>query len=208
MSNKKFVAIIDYEMGNTGSVKNALDYLRTESVISCDPKIIAESTHLILPGVGAFGEGMKTLNKKGLIKVLNKEVISRKKPFLGICLGMQLLAEFGEEDGNHKGLGWIEGKARKFKIDEKEFRLPHIGWNDISPTDSSGLFKDAEPFIFYFVHSYILEPKNSKVIIGECDYGEKFTAAVNQENIFGVQFHPERSQKSGIKLLENFIQLN
>lgn len=203
--DNKFVAIIDYGMGNVGSVKNALDYLKIQSKISCDPKEIASATHLILPGVGAFQEGMKKLKAKNLIKILEKEVLENKKPFLGICLGMQMLSEIGDEDGKHKGMGWIKGRTRRFKINEKKFHLPHVGWNDVFLKNRLTLFNKIGTKVFYFVHSYILEPADQSVIAASCNYGERFCASIEKDNIFGVQFHPERSQKSGLKLLENFL---
>jgi len=199
------VAIIDYGMGNTGSVVNALKFLKTDSLITKDQKEIADASHIILPGVGAFADGMKRLRNSGLVEMLEKEVIERKKPYLGICLGMQFLAEVGEEGGEHKGLGWIKGTTRRFQIDEKKFPVPHIGWNDVVPQKESTLLKDTEPTIFYFVHSYFLDPKED-AIISQCEYGEPFAAAIEKGNIFGTQFHPEKSQKSGIKVLENFLQ--
>lgn len=199
----KFVAIIDYGLGNVGSVKNALDYLRVESVITDDPKLLTKSTHIILPGVGTFGEGISNLRKRGLEQVLNDLVIKKGKPFLGVCLGMQLLAEVGEENGLNKGLRWIKGRV--IKINSKKLPLPHMGWNDILVKGNNLLFKDVEPRIFYFVHSFALKAKNPSDVAATCEYGEKFCAAVSRGNVYGVQFHPERSQKSGLKLYENFL---
>jgi|SRR3989338_9608504 len=200
------VLIIDYQMGNVGSVKNALDFLGVENKISNVLTDIKRATHLILPGVGSFGEGMKKLKKLGLIDTLKEEVVDNKKPFLGICLGMQLLAQNGEEGGLNSGLGWIDGRTKKFNINEKKFTIPHVGWDDIFINDKEeSLFKGINSNVFYFAHSYIFEVKNSKNIAAFCEYGEKFCAVVKKDNILGTQFHPERSQKSGLKILENFL---
>lgn len=199
------IGIVDYGMGNTGSVKNALLFLGAEAVISHNPDDLHRATHLILPGVGAFGDGMKKLANFGLVRILEEEVLVKKKPILGICLGMQLFADIGEEGGTHKGLEWISGRTRRFQIDEKNFRLPHIGWNDVEILKSTTLFRGVAPAVFYFVHSYLVEPSDPSSVIATCDYGEVFPAAIEKENIFGVQFHPEKSQKAGLAVLKNFI---
>lgn len=199
------VIIIDYGMGNLFSVKNALEAIGTEVVISKNPEDLKKADRIILPGVGAFPDGMKNLKELGIIPALEEEVLKKKKPFLGICLGMQLLAEEGEEGGFHKGLGWISGRVRRFQIDENKFRVPHVGWDDVNSIGAAILFKDVLPQIFYFVHSYFMVLENPKALAATCDYGEKFTAAVEQGNIFGVQFHPEKSQKSGLAVLRNFL---
>lgn len=198
------IVIIDYGMGNVGSVKNALLFLKQEFLISNKKEDIAASSHLILPGVGAFAEGMEALEKFGLVEILGKQVLEQKKPFLGICLGMELLAATGTEGGLHEGLGWVKGQVRRFQIDEKTYPVPHIGWNDVTVPRDSVLFQDTEPNIFYFVHSYhFVAEEDARLAMGE--YGEPFAAAIEKNNIFGVQFHPEKSQKSGLKVLENFL---
>src|SRR3989344_4968732 len=199
------IVVINYGMGNVGSVKNALDFLGATSVLSKDARDIEKASHIILPGVGAFSDGMNNLRKFGLIPVLKEEVLKKKKPLLGICLGLQLLAEKGEEGGAHEGLGFINGTVRRFRVDTKKFRIPHIGWNDVSPTGDDILFNGISSTIFYFVHSFFLEPTSKDVIAATCSYGEEFTAAIREKNIFGTQFHPEKSQKSGLALLKNFI---
>jgi glutamine amidotransferase len=161
-----------------------------------------------LPGVGAFGDGMANLKKFGLVDILRKEVLEQKKPFLGICLGMQMLADIGMEGGNHNGLGWIAGISRKLEGDQVPLRLPHVGWNDVSVSKNSILFGGVKRPIFYFVHSYHIVPKDVSIISGYCRYGEKFAAAIEKDNIFGVQFHPEKSQDDGLKVLDNFLQYN
>ncbi|MDO8553030.1 MAG: imidazole glycerol phosphate synthase subunit HisH [bacterium] len=203
------IAIVDYGMGNVASVRNALALLGAEGVVTSNPEDFERATHIIFPGVGAFPDGMRELQERRLIPVLEREVLESRKPFLGICLGMQLLATRGEEGGETKGLGWVQGVARKFRIDEKNFRLPHIGWDDVSVSSECPLFAGVSSTVFYFVHSYVLEPQNKDVHVqvASCSYGETFATAIQKENIFGVQFHPEKSQKSGLLILRNFINL-
>jgi len=203
--SRKRALIVDYGMGNAGSVKNALGALSIENFLSSNPKDLVKATHIILPGVGAFDQCMKNLKKLGFVSALKKEVVGNKKPFLGICLGMQILAELGEEGGKTKGLGWIAGTTRRFTVDEQKYHLPHVGWNDVKVLGKSGLFKGINHPIFYFVHSFHFAPTDKKIIIGESEYGEKFASAVASKNIFGVQFHPEKSQHEGLKLIENFL---
>ena len=202
---RNMIVVIDYGMGNVGSVKNALDFLGVDSTLSRKEEELRRASHIILPGVGAFNDGMNNLKNFGLIPVLKEEVLKKKKPMLGICLGLQLLAEKGEEGGDHEGLGIIKGTVRRFRVDSKRFRIPHIGWNDVSPVGDNILFNGISSTIFYFVHSFFLEPTNKDVIAATCSYGEEFTAAIREKNIFGTQFHPEKSQKSGLALLKNFI---
>lgn len=199
------IAIIDYNMGNVGSVRNALAALGTEVILSSKREDIEKATHIILPGVGTFEDGMRRLADSGVIPTLKTEVLEKKKPFLGICLGMQVMAEFGEEGGRHEGLGWIKGQVRRLNIDEKKLRLPHIGWDDVVKENHSSLFENVVSCVFYFIHSYVLVPEEKSSITASCAYGEKFTAAVEKGNIFGVQFHPEKSQKSGLTVLRNFL---
>ncbi len=199
------ICIIDYQMGNVGSIKNSLEFLKIKSIISNKNEDIINASHLILPGVGSFKAGMEHLKKLNLIELLNEEVIEKQKPLLGICLGMQLLAEKGEEKGNTNGLGWIKGTVQK--IEHQDLLIPHIGWNDIMVTSSSKLFTDIESHVFYFVHSFVLKTKDNKAVISTCCYGNNFVAAVQKNNIMGVQFHPERSQKSGLKILQNFSEI-
>ncbi len=200
----KTVAIIDYGMGNVGSVVNALAFLRVPVLVTRDAQEIRRASHIILPGVGAFGEGIHNLQKFGLIPIL-QEAVGMGKPFLGICLGMQLLASSGEEGGVHEGLGFIPGRVRRFQVDEAKVRIPHIGWNDVSPKGNAFLFKNVSPLIFYFVHSFHLVPQDKDVVSATCNYGEEFVVAVEKGSVFGVQFHPEKSQKSGLAVLTNFL---
>ncbi|MCC6563345.1 imidazole glycerol phosphate synthase subunit HisH [Candidatus Uhrbacteria bacterium] len=198
------VAIIDYGMGNRASVQNALAFLGHESVVTQDPAVIAGASHLILPGVGAFGDGMKAIRERGLDKVMADE-IANGKPLLGICLGMQLLASKGEEGGLHDGLGFIPGTVKR--LSAGELRIPHVGWNDVTPKTGEALFTGTEPNIFYFVHSFALAADDASDVIATCDYGAPFVAAVRREKVMGVQFHPEKSQASGLRVLKNFLSI-
>lgn len=196
------IVIIDYGIGNLASVKNALDKLGAKNVISSDPEIIKMAKALILPGVGAAGQGMRNLKKQGLDKIIIDE-INKGKPFLGICLGMQLLFEKSEE-GDVKCLGIIEGSVKKFKIERK---VPQIGWNQIDIMKDSPFFKDInDKDYFYFVNSFYCLPKDKEVVAGITTYGETFSSIVQKDNVIGVQFHPERSGKAGFQLLENFVR--
>lgn len=200
------VVIIDYGMGNTGSVKNAIKAIGADVLVSNKKADIEAASHIILPGVGAFQDGIKNISSSGLAGILEKEVLNKQKPFLGLCLGMQLLATEGTEGARSKGLGWIKGVVRRFEID-KSFKVPHVGWNDVKPLKKSGLFAGISRPVFYFVHSYIFIPEDNTVISAETEYGEKFPAALEKGNIFGLQFHPEKSQFAGLKVLENFLKL-
>jgi len=203
------IAVIDYDMGNVGSIKNILKKITDESVvITNDLKQLSEADKYILPGVGSFDAGMANLKLFNLIDVLNKEVLVNKKPLLGICLGMQLLGTNSEE-GSTDGLGFIPFKTVRFNA-SNEFKIPHMGWNYVSITDSSDKLTynlTNEKQRYYFVHSYHAVCDNTSNILMECDYCYKFTAAVKNNNIYGVQFHPEKSHKFGMKLLSNFVEL-
>jgi glutamine amidotransferase len=200
------IAIIDYGMGNKHSVYNALKYIGVDACISRNANEISKAEKIILPGVGAFGAAMENLRQFGLTEILNEEVIIKGKPFLGICLGMQLLAEKGTEKGFFQGLGWIAGDVLKLQPEDTGLKLPHVGWNDIELVKDVALFKGLrKERAFYFVHSYAIQLKNSQDLVAESDYGVKFTAAVQKDNIFATQFHPEKSQKNGLIVLENFI---
>jgi len=200
------VGIIDYNMGNIRSVWTALKRLECEVFVSAKHDELQQADSLVLPGVGAFEEGIKNLSKLKLAEFLSEQVVGLKKPFLGICLGMQLIADMSYEFGEHKGLGWISGEVNPLPY--KGMPLPHIGWNDIQgETDS--LLLDGLPLApdFYFVHSFHFSCANKQNSIAKCHYGVDFTAIVAKDNIFGVQFHPEKSQKAGEVILENFLKL-
>jgi glutamine amidotransferase len=211
MKNRKIV-IIDYGLGNIRSMYNAIEYVNLiPPIITADDKIIKYADSLILPGVGAFGEGMKNINNLGLnFQIL--DFVKTGKPFLGVCLGMQMLFDESEEFGITKGLGLISGKVLKF-VNEDNLKLPHIGWNNIEkPSDdrwnNTILTNINENSDMYFVHSYFAEPKHNENILSNTQYGNQvFCSAVNLNNVYGTQFHPEKSSKTGLQILENFIKL-
>ncbi|TSC59565.1 MAG: glutamine amidotransferase [Candidatus Peregrinibacteria bacterium Greene0416_62] len=203
------IVIVDYGLGNLFSVQKAFEMIGADVKISGTAEDIHAADRIVLPGVGAFGDGMDVLREKGLDRALTEEVINKKKPFLGICLGLQFLAETGEEHGEHKGLGWIKGRVRKLDVEKQGLKVPHIGWNELSMVRESPLFADIKSDAdFYFVHSYQLDCGDPQDLIATAEYGEKITAAVQRGNIFATQFHPEKSQDNGLKLLENFIRWN
>lgn len=200
------VGIIDYKMGNVASVKKAFDKIGAKNMLSNNAEEILNASHLVLPGVGAFGDGMENLRNLNLIDLLNDAVITQRKPFLGICLGMQLIAEKGYEFGINKGFGWIKGEAVKLDT-SGNLRLPHIGWDNIEIKNNSLLFKNIpNNSDFYFVHSFHLKCNDASIITSICDYGKKFAASIQKDNIFAVQFHPEKSQEKGLQILKNFIE--
>ena len=201
---KPLIMIVDYRVGNIHSVGKALEYLGYRSRVSASPDLAEEASAFILPGVGAFGEGMANLRRLGLIEVLNEQVLGRSKPVLGICLGMQLMAESSEENGFHQGLGWIQGRVVRFG-EELGVKVPHVGWNDLAPAVKDPLFSRTDQEAnFYFDHSYYLECPG-ELVAARAEYGRGFAAAVRKGNIFGVQFHPEKSQKNGLKLLRGLF---
>jgi len=202
------VAIIDYGVGNLTSVSNAVLRLKVPVCTSSDPHELAQATHIILPGVGSFGEGMKGLADRGLIPVLREEVLIKKKPLLGICLGMQLLASEGFEHGHHQGLGFIPGSVRMIDVAASGYRLPHIGWNDVAVSGRHSIARGFDhTSIFYFVHSFHFVPAQEEVIAGTCDYGQKIVALIQSQNICGAQFHPEKSHDDGLHIFRNFLDL-
>ncbi len=203
--NKPTIVIIDYGIGNTYSVSNAIKYLGyNKLIISDDEKKIHNADALILPGVGAFEECISNLKNRKLDLILNEEVIVNKKPILGICVGMQLLATNSEENGLHNGLDWIKGSVKKINV-PKPLTVPHVGWNDVKSKNKNILFNNnSENANFYFDHSYHFLCEE-QYIAGYCDYGITITAAVQKENFFGVQFHPEKSQTNGLKLFRSFF---
>jgi glutamine amidotransferase len=197
------ICILDYGSGNIKSVYNAFKHIGVNVLVSNDEKIIVNSTHLVLPGVGAFHASMKKILNSLPMELIEVEVFQKNKPFLGICVGMQVLSEFGLEFGRTNGLGWLDGHVRK--IISKAEVLPHVGWNQLNFTKQNILLKGiSQESYFYFVHSYILSNIDPDELIATSEYSETFPSVVQKQNIFGVQFHPEKSQKSGIKLLSNF----
>lgn len=203
------ITIIDYRAGNPESVKNMLKKAGAPSVITSDQDTVAKADKLILPGVGHFDYGMKRLAEAKLIEPMRHAALDRKIPFLGICLGAQLMTE-GSEEGTEPGLGWIPGKTIKFEFDAKhpDLKVPHMGWSDVFPKKDSRLLQGmhADPR-FYFVHAFHLKPARPEDVLLTSEYGFEFIAAFEHENLIGVQFHPEKSHKFGMKLLQNFVEL-
>ena len=208
---KKKITIIDYGSGNILSAKQSFTRVtRTENIdaevcISGNPEIIKNSTHIVLPGQGAFETCINGLKKiPGMIDELNSFVIIKKKPFFGICVGMQLLANNSLENGNHKGLGWIDGTIEK--LPSENLKMPHMGWNSIRVLNKSLKITPKETD-YYFVHSYYFNCKNKENILAETKYGIDFPSIVNKENIYGLQFHPEKSSDQGFDIIKSFIKL-
>lgn len=203
------LTIVDYGMGNLRSVRNAISYLGGSAEVSSDPAAISASSRLILPGVGSFRRAMENIRARGLVEPLAEAVVGRKVPLLGICLGMQLLATYGHEDGGSAGLGWIPGEVVPFRFDDASARIPHIGFNSARATSpSSPIFGHlAEPADFYFVHSYHLRCDSDAAVALWCDYHGRFCAGVERGNVFGTQFHPEKSQANGLEILSRFLRL-
>ena len=203
------IYIIDYGMGNVGSILNMIKYVGGEATITDNPKTLKFATGIILPGVGAFGRGMKNLHEYGWIEYLNEAALSKKIPTLGICLGMQLMTRSSQESPNIKGLGWFSADTIKFNFDDsKKFKIPHMGWNTIKPTKNSVLLKKTKAELrFYFVHSYHVVCESKDDIEALTNYGIDFVSAIGRENIFGLQPHPEKSHKFGMEIFKKFINL-
>jgi len=201
------VAIVDYGMGNLHSVKRKLERIGVDPQVTSDPDDLLRADKLVLPGVGHFGKAMKHLATLGLVASLNEAVTVRNKPILGICLGMQLLASRSEE-GDAEGLGWIDADVVRFAIHDRRLKVPHIGWNGVRVSRSDALLEgvtaDTE---FYFVHAYHLVCRDRRDVLCETDYGYRFTSAVARGNVYGVQFHPEKSHDAGEALLRNFVRI-
>ncbi|MBS3169528.1 imidazole glycerol phosphate synthase subunit HisH [Candidatus Woesearchaeota archaeon] len=203
-TKKHDILVIDYHVGNHRSVLNALSLLGYHYKVSSEKEEIAKAPAYILPGVGAFSEAMTNLQNLGIIDTLKEQILNHKKPILGICLGMQVLAESSTENGFHKGLGIIKGSV--MRIDShKDIKIPHVGWNNLSIHQKDPLFtRTDEEAHFYFDHSYHIACDHS-IISATCTHGSEITAAIQSDNIFGVQFHPEKSQKNGLLLLRGFF---
>ena len=200
------IAIIDYGAGNLQSVKKAFDFIGAESVITNDPQVILSADKILLPGVGSFGDAMDSMHKNGLVETV-KECALSGKPFLGICLGLQLLFEESEESPGVKGLGIFKGKIKKFSSD-MGLKIPHIGWNSLEIKQKDTLFKDIpENAYVYFVHSYYLHAEDENDIATVTNYGIDFHSAVGKNNIFATQFHPEKSGDVGLQILRNFASM-
>lgn len=204
------ITIIDYEMGNLGSIQNMFKYIGVESTIESDPDKIKNASKILLPGVGSFDMAMKKIKEKNLYEVLNEKALKEQVPTLGICLGMQLLTTQSEE-GTVDGFDWIPAKTMSFKnrIDA-DLKIPHMGWNIVSQSNKSIItknFQDFDEVRFYFVHSYFVKIEHEKNSILKTKYGIEFDSAIQKDNIFGAQFHPEKSHKFGMTLFENFARI-
>ena len=206
------VTIVDYNSGNISSVINSFNEVVKDKVnikVTSDLNKIKSSDKIVLPGQGSFKSCIEALNNiDGLVDALNESVIINKKPLLGICVGLQMFAEIGYEETETKGLGWISGKVSKIDNQNGKYKLPHIGWNQINIVKDSKIFKDIENNShMYFVHSYEFVPEDKNCISATTDYSSNIVCSVEKENIFGTQFHPEKSDKIGLKIIDNFISL-
>jgi glutamine amidotransferase len=201
------LVVVDAGIGNLGAIPNMLKRIGASATITNDGELIAEADRLILPGVGSFDPAMQTLSDLGVVDALTEKALVERVPVLGVCLGMQLLFESSEE-GRLPGLGWIPGRVVKFRLDQADrtLRIPHMGWNWVEPANHAALFEgfDEVPR-FYFAHSYHVDPANAADVAGWTDYGYRFAASVQHENISGIQFHPEKSHRFGLKVFENFL---
>ncbi len=200
------IAIIDYQMGNLRSVQKGFERIGCEATITSDPAVLAKASKVVLPGVGAFADAITELKRRDLVAPI-REAIENKKPFLGICLGLQLLFDCSYEGGEHEGLGIVPGEVRRFDV-PREFKVPHMGWNQVHTRRESPLFAGIEDQThFYFVHSYYVVPKDETVVAGVAEYPDPFCAMICRDNLFATQFHPEKSQSAGLKVLQNFAEL-
>lgn len=204
---QKNVSVIDYGCGNLASVVNMIRHEGGDAQIITSPEELDSAGKLILPGVGAFDHGMSSLRRGEWIAPLERAVLEHKVPIMGICLGMQLLAR-GSEEGQEPGLGWVDAHARRFRPTDPKLKVPHMGWNEVRQMRGDGLLPVVDmPRRFYFVHSYRVECADPTDVLLECDYGETFVAAFRRENIWGFQFHPEKSHRFGMELFRNFLEV-
>ena len=200
------IAIIDYQMGNLRSVQKAFESLGTEAVITSDATVLQQADKVVLPGVGAFEDAIKELRNRDLVSPIH-DLVASGKPFLGICIGLQLLFDVSYEGGEYEGLGIIAGEVRRFEI-AAEFKVPHMGWNQVNIEQESPILQGIDNnTYFYFVHSYYVVPSDPSVISVTSDYDGTFCAGICRGNLFATQFHPEKSQRAGLKLLQNFAEI-
>lgn len=204
-----FVAVVDYGMGNLDSVRRALEVCGATVVVTSEPDDLADADRIVLPGVGAFGVAMENLRKRGLDQALTEQVVHQGAPFLGICLGMQLMATTSSEHGEQTGLGWVPGRVVRLEPTEADPRIPHVGWNEVHPAADHPLFAGVEPDRdFYFVHSFHFVCDDPTTMLATTPYTGGFTSVVGLATAVGVQFHPEKSQQVGQVLLGNFLKWN
>ncbi len=199
------IALVDYGMGNLRSLSNAFEYLGQDTVITSDAKVLDEADRIVLPGVGAFGDAMAAIHARGLVELLNMQVQRHRKPTLGICLGMQLVARISDEHGHHQGLGWVDAKVERLTV--APLKVPHVGWNSLDYADDDPLFHGlrADEANFYFVHSHHMVCADPEECIATTEYGRPVTAVIRKGNLVAMQFHPEKSQDNGLRLLRNWI---
>ena len=203
------VGIVDYGLSNLTCVRSAIERLGYDVVVGNKQNIIENADKIILPGVGAYRDAMQNLNDLNLVNVLNNEVRDNGKPFLGICLGAQLIAKDSDEFGGCHGLGWVDAYVRKLESGSEELRVPHTGWDEVEQVGQSILFDGIKmDALFYYIHSHGIFCDDANVAIGTCDYGKKIVSVIQYRNIYATQFHPEKSQKDGLKLLDNFLRLS
>jgi glutamine amidotransferase len=203
------IAIVDYGMGNVRSLSNAFEYLGQDVVVTDDVQVMGDADRIVLPGVGAFGDAMQAMHERGVIAPLNRQVHEFRKPVLGICLGMQLVAKESFEHGHHQGLGWVDARIERL-TPAAPLKVPHVGWNSLDFPAQDWLFegirqKEAN---FYFVHSFHMVCANPQDRLATTDYGDDVTAVVRHDNIVVMQFHPEKSQDNGLRLLQNWVNWN
>ncbi len=204
------IVIVDYGVGNLGSIINMLKKASVKAIASSDPDVLQQAEKLILPGVGAFDAGMNKLNECGLVPLLNHLALEKKVPFLGLCMGLQLMSRTSEE-GQTQGLGWLAAETLRFKFGSKQpqLKVPHMGWNTIKIRQSHPLFTGLDPESrFYFVHSFYVHSHDPEAVLAETEYGGYFHSILGKGNIMGAQFHPEKSHKYGMRLLKNFAEMD
>ncbi len=200
------IAVVDCDMGNLRSVERALRSIGAEVVLVTDPDQLGDFERIILPGVGAFGRAIAGLRERGFVEALDELVVGRRIPFLGLCLGLQLICRESDENGTHEGLGWVGARVERIDGIAAGLRVPHIGWNDVEARPGSALLPDADAGSFYFVHSYhaVPDPGSAQIVTATVDYGGSLTACIEEGNILATQFHPEKSQRLGLDLLRRF----
>jgi imidazole glycerol-phosphate synthase subunit HisH len=207
MSSGDDIVIINYRMGNLRSVQKAFESVGCSATITNQPDIIRRAKKIVLPGVGAFGDGIRNLREMGLDLILEEQIIEKKCPFMGICLGMQLICRKSYEFGEHDGLSWIDAEVVRFDVEQQGLKVPHVGWNTVNITAESLLFQGIPDMKdFYFVHSFHVKAKDD-IVTSICKHGTTFVSSIQKENIFAFQFHPEKSQVLGLSMIQNFIRL-
>ena len=207
MEVSNLIGVINYGLGNVKAFKNIYERLNISAKIVSSLSDLDQVNKLILPGVGSFDSAIELFKKDDFHKYVEELIFEKRIPILGVCIGMHIMAKSSEE-GNSPGLGWIDAKVKKFKFQENKYPLPHLGWNSIEYNKNSKLFKDIVSSEFYFLHSYYCEVYNNELVLSFSNYGGLFCSSFNMDNIYGLQFHPEKSHNSGIKILKNFAQLD